>query len=101
FLRPSVLERDGAIEHQLSGRAVLIEREVGEALELVTQLWLRVHQARLALGGYDFERVRVEVLSEVSVGIRLGHGEEAVVKPALGVNRVRGADPVDRALDLT
>jgi len=38
FLRPGVFQGDGAIEHELAGRAVLIEREVGEALELVAQL---------------------------------------------------------------
>jgi hypothetical protein len=35
FLRPGVLQRDRAVQDELAGRAVLIEREVGEALELV------------------------------------------------------------------
>ena len=40
------------------------------------------------------------MLLEITVRIRLGHGEEAVVETHLGVERVRGADPVNGALDL-
>ena len=37
---------------------------------------------------------------EVPVGVRFGHREKAVVEAGLGFHALRGADPVDRALDL-
>src|SRR6185436_7982176 len=45
-------------------------------------------------------RARIEIRPEVAPGIRLRHGEEPVVEPALGVEGVRGADPVDGSFDL-
>ena len=100
FFRPSVLERDGAIEHELAGRAVFIECEVGEALELIAQFRLRIVQARLAFGGDDFQALWVQDRFEIAaVAVWLGFGKEAVLEAALGVNRVRGADPVNRPFD--
>src|ERR1019366_647292 len=60
LLGPSVLQCNGAVEHQLAGGAVFIQSKIGEALELVAQLWLRVFQAWLAFRRHYFERVRVE-----------------------------------------
>ena len=55
FPGPSVLQRDGPVEHQLAGRAILIEREVGQALKLIAEIGLRVLEAWLALGGHDLQ----------------------------------------------
>src|SRR5207245_1892384 len=43
--------------------------------------------------------MRVEVCFEIAAGVGFGHREEAVVEPHLGVNRVSGAHPVNRAFD--
>ena len=70
----------------LPGVLSVVEREVGEALELVALVGRRVLQARLALGGDHFEAVRVEHGLEVaSVLLRFGLGEEPVVEAHLGV----------------
>src|SRR5437879_4432803 len=45
FLRPGVLERDGAIEHENAGLAVFVEGEIPEALELVAEFRFRLAQA--------------------------------------------------------
>ena len=42
FLRPGVAERDRAIENEFVRPGIRIEREVGEPLELITQLRLRL-----------------------------------------------------------
>ena len=67
FFGPGVLQGDGAVEHELAGGAVLIEGEIGQALELVAQFRRGVLQARLAFGGHDLQRVRVEWL-EIAPG---------------------------------
>src|SRR5262245_52070880 len=73
--RPGVLERDRAVEDQLARRALLgIEAEVAEALELVAQLGLGGHERRLQLRGDDLQRARVDVLFEITVGVRLRDG---------------------------
>ena len=78
-----------------------VEGEVGEALELIPEFGLGVFDARLALGGDDFEAVGVDVLLEVAVGVGFGGGEEAVVETAFGVDGVLGRNPVDCAFDLS
>ena len=45
--------------------------------------------------------MRVDVLLEFAIGVRLGDGEEAVVKTDLGLDAVRGTDPVNSALHLS
>src|ERR1019366_5686144 len=97
---PGVLQGDGSVEDQLVGGAVFIECEIAEALVLVAGVCAGVFEARLALGGYDFQGVRVEELLEVAACIGLGDSEEPVVEAPLGVDRMRCADPVDRAFDL-
>lgn len=44
---PGVFQRDGPVEHKLAWRAVFIQREVAQPLELVTVLAPGVLQARL------------------------------------------------------
>ena len=67
-LRPGVLQRDGAIEHEfaLAGHGRLdvgigVEGEIAEALELIALSEVGVGQGRFAFGGDDFERMRIEV----------------------------------------
>ncbi len=67
---------------------------------MVAHVGARLAQRWLELGGDDFERVGVDELLEVTSGVRLGHGEEAVVEAHLGVHGVRGADPMNGAFDL-
>ena len=77
-------KRNRPVENQLAGRAVFVQRKIGEALELIAQFRLRVFQARLAFGRHHFQRVRVEHGFEIaSVLLRLGFGEQPVVKAAL------------------
>src|SRR5689334_7908110 len=79
--------------------AIAVEGEVTESLELVTQLRLRVFQARFALGVDDFETVRIQMLLEVTGGVGFRYGEEPVVQAHLCVNGMGRADPVNRAFD--
>ena len=41
--------------------------------------------------------MRIQNGLEIAVGVRLGNGEEPIVEAHLGIDRVRGADPVNRA----
>src|ERR1041385_1396397 len=43
--------------------------------------------------------MRVEVLLEIAGGVRFSDGKQPVVQSHFGVDCLRGADPVDRALD--
>src|SRR5881396_725166 len=45
--------------------------------------------------------MRIEMLLEVSLGIRLGDDEQAVIEPHLRIKRVGSADPMDGALHLS
>src|SRR3954469_16892999 len=45
--------------------------------------------------------MRIEVLLEVPVCVRLWYREQAIVQPHFGINRVWCADPVNRAFDLS
>src|SRR6266404_6910662 len=86
LLRPGVFQSDGAIEYELAlaggwglDVGIGVEGEVAEALELVAEVGVGVDHRRFALGGDDFEAVRVEVLLEVAFGIGLRHGKETVI----------------------
>src|SRR3974390_1278714 len=91
FLSSSVFEGDSAIEDEFSGRAVFIEREVGQALELVTLIGRCILKAGFTLRRDDFEGVRVQMFLEVTLGIGLRNGEKPVVKADFGINSMRGA----------
>ena len=68
LLRPSILQRNRAVENQFRVRAVLVQSEIGEALELITLFVFRVFQGRFQLGGDDFQRVRIERGLEIFLG---------------------------------
>ena len=55
FLRPSVFQRNRPVEDELSGRAVFIQSEVGEALKLIAEFRFRVFQTWLQFRGHYFE----------------------------------------------
>ena len=100
FLRPRVLHCDRAVEDELTGGAVRVEREVAEAFELIPGFGRCTLQTRLTFTGKYFEAVGVEDGFEIAaVFFGFGFGEEAVVEPAFGVDRVRGGNPVDCAFD--
>src|SRR5947209_17286261 len=100
LLRPGILQRDRAIENELAGPRIRIDREVGETLELVTLVRQSLRERWLAFRVDDLEGVRIKPAFEIAVGIRFRHGEEAIVKADLGVDRLRSTDPVNRAFHL-
>src|SRR5450759_5814162 len=108
FLRPSVFQGDRPVENQFWQMGVgswelgiFIQRKVGEALKLITNLRSGIYKRRFEFCRHYFERVRVEDGFEIaSVAFRLGFGEEAVIKAHFGIYAMRGADPMDRAFDL-
>src|SRR5687767_9054218 len=103
-LRPRVLQRYRAVEHQLLRRRVRVDGEIAEPLELVARAGRRPSQTRLDLRTrHDLERVGVEVrLPVLAIGhvLRVWDTREVVVESNLRAERVRRTDPVDRALHL-
>ena len=113
-LAPRVLQSDGAVEHHLLRRGVLVYVEVADALEL------EVRQRLHALGKLldvavrqDVEGIRVDdflhrrqcvavlLLADGSQGIaRILYFPEAVVEAYFGFEAMGAAHPVERALHL-
>src|SRR6266542_4708590 len=101
-LGPRVPQTHGAVEDGAPGGVVLpVGDEVALALELHARLRRDRRERGLDLGAAeDFERALIQRGLEVLLLVGLGRGEERVVEPDLGVHRVLGGDPVDRALHL-
>src|SRR5215212_9300390 len=95
LLRPGILQRDRAVEDEVAGSRIGIEREVGESLELVTLGRQSIAERRLAFRLHDLERIRIQVGFEIAVCVRLSDSEEPIVKADLCVDRMRRAHPVD------
>src|SRR5581483_11069398 len=77
FLRPGVFEGNGAIQHRLAWRAVRIEDEVAESLELIAFLGPRVLEAGFGFRHHDLEALRVQRGFEITtVLLRLRFGKE-------------------------
>ena len=94
----AVLQADGAVKHQLSGRGVfVIHTEISLAHELEERGGLYFGQSRLHLGvGQHLQGVGVQAVQEVLVpGVRLGVAEQIVVQAHLGVHGGGGVHPVD------
>jgi len=77
-----------------------VEREVGEALELVALLGFAPASDGSHLAVTTSSEWGLRTVWKSFRVARLRHGEEPVVEAHLGVNRMGGADPVDGALDL-
>src|SRR5262249_140053 len=100
-LREGVAERNGAVEDRVVLVLVLVETEISEPLELdrlayvhPCEGWLYKHASQ------DFERVRVDVLGEVTVRAGIGPREQRIVEPDFRRPRFRRGDPVQGGLDL-
>src|SRR5690606_29252 len=104
FHRPGVAQGDGAVEHRcLRTVVVAVGDEIAQALELEAGVRRRRRRRRLQPAGQDPGRIRVEVGGVgLAAGfvVRVRGGEQAVVEAELGRHRMRGAEPVDGALDL-
>ncbi len=94
-LRPGVAERHRAVEDQSAWRGIGVDAEVAEALELIARTGLGVRERRLDLGAaLHLERFGIQVIEEVFGRGRVFVGEETIVNPHLGVERVRRRHPV-------
>src|SRR5579871_6181646 len=101
FLRPGIPQSSRAIKNRFGARfRVLVQSKISQPLELITQLRLRIFQTRLAFRRHNFERMWIQVRLEIASGVRLGHGEQAIVKANFRINRMRGTHPMDGAFDL-
>src|SRR6187455_95344 len=103
YLRPAVLEGDGAVEHRTRGRGVGIDNEVAEALELEAGAGGHRGERWFELARFEhLERVRVERRQPVGAfgGSRIRYGEQPVVEAHFPIDGMRGRDPVQRRLHL-
>src|SRR3954468_22276393 len=83
--RPGVLQRHGAVEDEVSCRAVGIHDKISHSLELKARTCDRARKARLHFGvANDFEGVRVQALEVIVFGSGIFHGEQAIVQSHLG-----------------
>ena len=100
FLRPRVSQGHNAVPHLLFRRRTWVEREIAEALKLIAFFRTRICKCGFAFCVRYFERIRIYEQLEIAAGIRLGRSEEPIIQTDFRVNGVRGADPMDLALDL-
>ncbi len=101
-LPPRILQRHRPVEHRRPCfRIDPIRDEVTMPFELEGLLRHGVLQRGFQLRADDFHRIGVEVVEEVAgFGAGLRGPEQAVVEAHFGFDGVRGAQPVDVALDL-
>jgi len=90
-------------EDRLSLGGVEIGAEIADAFELVAVSGVCFGEAGSKLGGYYFQRFRIEEILEVLllVSQRVFDGIEAVVETHFGIDSMFGGNPVDGAAYLS
>src|SRR4051794_7433446 len=90
FLRKGVAQADGAVEHGLAGRGILVAHEIALPLELHHLAGIVGCDRRLDPGvGQDFQRLRIEVGGEIR-SVRTGVREQLIVDADFPRHRLGG-----------
>src|SRR5215470_9807447 len=89
-LGPRIAQPHAAVEHQMRGRRVtLVDAEVALTLELEARAAIDAGQRRLdPRVAHDLERARVQRGVPIIGLVGPGRGEEMIVEPHLGRDRV-------------
>src|SRR5712691_486522 len=100
-LRPGILQRRGAIEHQALGGRIEIDAKISEALELEAGRGGGAAHARLELRVRDdSKRFGIQIGKKIAALLRVLAAEEPVVEPHLAIDGMCCRDPVQGRLGL-